>query len=264
MQRANLVDIDERAARWRQEGWDRHQAEAAPYTAAEARQERERYGQQLDDEGKWRIPVVEEEISVGTREVERGRVRIHSRVEERPVEESVQLREEHARVERHPVDRPATEADLAASRNETIEVTETAEEPVVRKRARVVEEVSVHKDVEEHTETVRDTVRRTEVDVEQVGAQAGTESRGFEAYMPVFRQHHTSTFADRGGAYKDYEPAYRYGYGLAMNSKYHGRDWKGLETDARRDWEARHTGTWDKYRDAIYYGWDKGRVRPQG
>ena len=264
MQRANLVDIDERAARWRQEGWDRSQAEAAPHTAAEGPQERERSGQQIDDEGKRRIPVVEEELAVGKREVERGRVRIHSRVEEQPVEETVRLREERARVERHPADRPATEADLAAARNETIEVTETAEEPVVRKRARVVEEVSVHKDVEEHAETVRDTVRRTDVDVEQVGEHAGTETRDFEAYMPAFRQHHTSTFADRGGAYKDYEPAYRYGYELAMNSKYRGTDWKALETEARRDWEARHKGTWDKYRDAIYYGWDQCRVRAKG
>jgi uncharacterized protein (TIGR02271 family) len=264
MQRANLVDIDARAAQWRQEGWDRYQPEAAPYTEAEVRQERERYGQQRADEGTRRIPVVEEELSVGKREVERGRVRIHSHMEERPVEESVQVREERVTVERHPVNRPATEADLTASQNETIEVTETAEEPVVRKRARVVEEVTVHKDVEEHTETVRDTVRRTDVDVEQVGAQSGTAARGFEAYTPAFRQHHTSTFADRGGVYKDYEPAYRYGYELSMNPQYRGRDWRGLESDARRDWEARRAGTWDQYRDAIYYGWDKSRVRPQG
>jgi uncharacterized protein (TIGR02271 family) len=264
MQRADLVDIDARAAQWRQEGWKRYQAEAAPYTVAEVRQERERYGQRLADEGTRKIPVVEEELAVGTREVERGRVRIHSYIEEQPVEESVRVREERVTVERHPVDRPATEADLAASHNETIEVTETAEVPVARKRARVVEEVTVGKDVEEHTETVRDTVRRTHVDVDHTEGRAGTEVRGFEAYTPTFQQHHTSTFADRGGVYKDYEPAYRYGYELAMNPQYRGRDWKGLETEARRDWEARRAGTWDRYRDAIYYGWDKCRTRSQG
>lgn len=261
LQRSNLVDIDERSARWRQEGWDRSQADAAPTTAAAQRQERERYGQQMTDDRASRIPVVEEDLTVGKREVERGRVRIHTHIEEKPVEESVRLREERVTVERHPVDRPATEADLTASGDETIEVTETAEEPVVSKRARVVEEVTVHKDVEEHTETVRDTVRRTDVDVEQVGEQPATATRGFETHVPAFRQHHASTFADRKEAYEEYEPAYRYGYELATHPQYRNRDWARVETDARRDWEARRAGTWDRYRDAIYYGWDKNRAR---
>ena len=70
----------------------------------------------------------------------------------------------------------------------------------MRKRARVVEEVSVRKEVAEHQETVRDTVRHTNVNVEQVGAQPVTEMRGFETYAPAFRQHYTSTFADRDEA----------------------------------------------------------------
>jgi uncharacterized protein (TIGR02271 family) len=85
------------------------------------------------------------------------------------VEESVQLREEHVRVQRNPVNRPASEADFNAFKEGTIELTETTEEPVVSKRARVVEEVVVGKDVTERTETVRDTVRKTDVEVEEVG-----------------------------------------------------------------------------------------------
>jgi uncharacterized protein (TIGR02271 family) len=114
--------------------------------------------------------VVEEELQVGKREVERGGVRVESRVEEKPVTEQVQLREERVHVERHPVDRPVTDADKAF-REGTLEVTERAEEPVVAKTARVVEEVVVGKQVEEHTETVRDTVRRTDVDVQEVNSQ---------------------------------------------------------------------------------------------
>ncbi|HEV2802921.1 MAG TPA: YsnF/AvaK domain-containing protein [Pyrinomonadaceae bacterium] len=117
--------------------------------------------------GETTIPVVEEELQVGKREVERGGVRVESRVEEKPVTEEVQLREERVHVERRPVDRPVTDAD-AAFREGTLEVTERAEEPVVSKTARVVEEVVVGKQVEEHTETVRDTVRRTDVDVQEV------------------------------------------------------------------------------------------------
>ena len=50
--------------------------------------------------------MVEEDISISKREVERGHVRIYSRVTEHPVEEAVRLREEKVTVERRPVDRP--------------------------------------------------------------------------------------------------------------------------------------------------------------
>jgi uncharacterized protein (TIGR02271 family) len=113
------------------------------------------------------IPVVEEELRVGKREVEKGGVRITNRVTETPVEEEVRLREEHINVERRPVDRPVSNADNAFQSG-AIEVTETAEEAVVAKNARVVEEVVVNKDVQERTETVRDTLHRTDVDVEPV------------------------------------------------------------------------------------------------
>ena len=126
-----------------------------------------------------RIPVIEENLVVGKREVERGRVRVFTRMEETPVEEEVRLREEHARVERHPVDRPATEADLRGfGDGETIEIRETTEEPVVTKTARVVEEVEVGTETSERTDTVRETVRHTQVDVEDVDTRDGGRSTG--------------------------------------------------------------------------------------
>jgi uncharacterized protein (TIGR02271 family) len=114
------------------------------------------------------VPVVEEELQVGKREVNRGAIRVYSHVTERPVEENVHLREEHVHVQRTPVNRPASEADFQAFKEGTIELTETAEEAVVSKQARVVEEVVIGKDVTERTETVRDNVRRTNVEVEEV------------------------------------------------------------------------------------------------
>jgi uncharacterized protein (TIGR02271 family) len=124
-------------------------------------------------EATQRIPVIQEEIAVGKRQVQRGAVRVYTRVQETPIEESVTLREEHARVERHSVDRVATEADLQAVRDgETIEIVETAEEPVVSKRARVVEEVEIGTGSTERTETVRDTVRRTDVEVDSSDSPA--------------------------------------------------------------------------------------------
>lgn len=115
------------------------------------------------------IPVVEEELAVGKRTVERGRIQVRSRVIERPVEESVRLREEHVDVERRRVDQPISGDDASALFQErTVEMRETAEEAVVAKEARVVEEVVVRKDVDEHVEHVHDTVRRTDVDVERI------------------------------------------------------------------------------------------------
>ena len=116
-------------------------------------------------EGEEAIPIVEEELSVGKRQVESGRVRVHSHVVETPVQEQVTLREEEVSVERRPVDRALTGTE-DAFRDRTIEAVERDEAAVVSKEARVTEEVVVKKDVDQRTETVSDTVRRTEVDVD--------------------------------------------------------------------------------------------------
>ena len=121
----------------------------------------------LAEGGEARIPVIEEELHVGKREVEGGGVRVRTRVVERPVEEAVRLREERVNVERRPVNRPVSEADLSAFREGTFELRERSEEAVVDKTARVVEEVAINKEVGERTETVRDTVRKTDVDVDE-------------------------------------------------------------------------------------------------
>jgi len=160
---ANTIDIDERSNQWRQSGW---QAPAATGYSQDRDMDRP-LGVTGDRGTSEAIPIVEENLVVGKREVNRGSVRVRSYVTERPVTEQVNLREEHVDIER----RPATGTDVPADafRERTIEVSETAEEAVVSKQARVVEEVVVRKDVDTHTETVSDTVRRTEVDVDRGG-----------------------------------------------------------------------------------------------
>ncbi len=125
----------------------------------------------LDQGDEAVIPVVEEELRVGKREVEQGGVRVTTRVEETPVQEQVTVRDETVHVDRRPVDRPVADADMATFQEGTFEVRERDEEVVVDKQARVVEEVTVRKDVEQRTETVEDTVRRTDVDIEQIGGR---------------------------------------------------------------------------------------------
>lgn len=124
------------------------------------------------------ISRVEEELRVGKREVESGGVRVRSRIVERPVEETLRLREEHVRVERNPVDRPLTDSDRNAFQDQDIELTERAEVPVVNKEARVVEEITISKDVDERTETIRDTVRNTEVDIDDIDSKTRRNDEG--------------------------------------------------------------------------------------
>jgi len=190
--RHNPVDIDERAAYYQSSGYTGYNDKAPAYTPEQIEAERRQYAsyrpqattataapaanlnttattgttRAVAEGDRVAVPIVEEQLAVGKREVERGRARIHTHVVERPVEESVTLREEHVTVERHPVNRPVDANTLNAFQEGTIEVTEHAEQAVVAKQARVVEEVVIGKEATQRTETVRDTVRRTEVDVD--------------------------------------------------------------------------------------------------
>lgn len=194
------------------------------------------------------IPVIQEELKVGKREVQRGGVRIYSRVIETPVNESVGLREEHVKVERNAVDRPLGADDISAFRETTIELRETAEEAVVEKTARVVEELVVGKEVSQRNEQISDTVRRTEVEVEQLAPQDET----------YFRGHWTSNFAGQGGTYDEYAPAYSYGSSMRNSEMYRNRPWDDVEGSLRTDWEARYPNSaWEKMKAAVRHGWER-------
>jgi uncharacterized protein (TIGR02271 family) len=227
---SGAIDIDERAASW---GFSDRST-----------------GRALDEGGERTIPVVEEELHVGKRAVQRGRVRVFNRVIEQPVEEQVNLREEHVRVDRRSANRPATEADLR-THDEVIEVTETAEEPVVEKRTRVVEEVVIGKESHQRTETIRDKVRRSEVEVENAG--------GYSDYDDDFRSHFKSRYGStRSARYETYAPAYQYGYRMASDDRYRGRKWDDVESTLRSDYERSNPNSaWEQVKDAVRHGWDK-------
>ena len=161
LKRHGAVDVEERASEWRKQGWQGRFDEKAEAAT-----------------GERTLPVTEEELVVGKRDVERGGVRIYSHVVEQPVSQSVDLEEEHVDVQRRPVDRPAS-GD--AFREQSFEVRERAEEPVVDKRARVVEEVTVGKTRGKKTRTVQDTVRKTDVRVERYnGPERRSSSTPYE------------------------------------------------------------------------------------
>jgi len=200
------------------------------------------------------IPVIREELEVGKRAVQRGAVRVHSNVTNKPVQEDVRLREERVRVDRHPVDRPASEADIAAADRDVIEVTETVEEPVINKKARVVEEVRLSKEVNERTETVRDNVRNSDVQVED-----SRRSSGGSSLSDDFRKDFTTRYGSEGNArYEEYEPAYKYGYQMASDPRYKGRRFDEVENDLRADYGRSYpNSTWERIKDSVRYGWDR-------
>jgi uncharacterized protein (TIGR02271 family) len=181
------VDLDERQQAWRAAGWAGQQAPSAAQTLADgtvvttaaasaptmaSAVPTGTVGEAAPTprtgvvEGEERIQLGEERLRVGKRSAESGRVRVRSYVVETPVEEQVTLRDESVSVERRTVDRAPTAADQALFGERVIEATETDEEAVVSKTAHVTGEVVVSKTAEDHVKTVHDTVRRTEVEIE--------------------------------------------------------------------------------------------------
>ncbi|HEX2558675.1 YsnF/AvaK domain-containing protein, partial [Phenylobacterium sp.] len=177
LESSGAIDLDQREQEWRAAGWsggadlsadtgaaaynDGSQTQSSGFTGQAQRTETLQAGEEV------RVPITEEQLRVGKREVERGGVRVRSYVVETPVHEQVGLREEHVSIERHPVNQTVGRGSADELFEErSFEVTERAEEAVVDKQAIVREELTVRKDVEEHVENIDDTVRHTEVDVQ--------------------------------------------------------------------------------------------------
>jgi uncharacterized protein (TIGR02271 family) len=219
-------------------------------------------GEQLNEQRSTAIPVVQEELQVGKREVQRGGVRVFSRVVETPVNESVNLREEHVNVERRPVDQPISGSDASAFKEQSIEMREKAEEAVVQKSARVVEEVVVGKEVSQRQENIQDTVRHTEVQVENLGSdRTSMRASSLGDNDSYFRNDWQTNYSSLGGSYDDYAPAYQYGSQMRSDTRYQNRNWDDVESDLRSDWDTRYGGsgssTWEKMKAAVRRGWDK-------
>ena len=161
LESSNAVDFDRTQEAWRGEGWAGAPATGVggSTTPAPARND-------TGGEAEEVIPVVEEQLRVGKREVERGGVRVRSYIVETPVHDSIGLREEHVSIERRPVDRHVTDADAAAFKDRDISMTERAEEAVIAKDAVVREEIVVRKDTTERTQEIDEKLRRTEVEVD--------------------------------------------------------------------------------------------------
>jgi uncharacterized protein (TIGR02271 family) len=120
----------------------------------------------LGDVKKEVLRLAEEQLEVGKRKVESGKTRVRRYVTAREVEEKVNLTEVHAEVLRKAVNQPV--ADDWDWSDSTIEVVETREEAVVSKTAHVAEEIRLRTEETEHTETIKETVRKQHAEVEHL------------------------------------------------------------------------------------------------
>jgi len=118
-------------------------------------------GRDLDTENT--VTRSEEELQVGKRDVESGRVRLRKWVETEPVQTEVELQRETVRVEREPINEVVSNAEIGEAE---IEVPLHVEEAVVEKQVVAKERVSLDKEVETETQAVQDEVRKERVEIE--------------------------------------------------------------------------------------------------
>jgi hypothetical protein len=117
--------------------------------------------------------------------------------------------------------------------------------------------VRINKEASQRQQTVKDTVRRTEVNVENLGEQSAKGTVASDINED-FRSHFTSHYGATGGTYDTYAPAYRYGYDAASDPRYRGKSFTEVESDLRSDYARRYpNSTWEKIKDSVRYGWDK-------
>jgi stress response protein YsnF len=131
-------------------------------------------GRQMPGEEVLRL--AEEQFDVGKRVISDGATRIRRFVTVTPVEAQVTLHEEHTRVIRRASTDPNFLRDVDWT-DKTIEVAETAEEPVVTKSVHIAEEVVIRKEGTDTVKTVRDAIRRQQVEVEKVPGGTATNKR---------------------------------------------------------------------------------------
>ncbi len=215
MNRHDPVDIDERSAHWRTQGWSGYDETAPMFTDSEIEKDRSLFGQARETADAGSVPVAGEEVEAGQRDVQRGGVRVYQRQRD------------------------------------------TTEEPAVPEAIRATEDLS------QQTTGIKDTLRATAVEVEQLGATDNMRSGDYadtamSSEDSDYRMHWQNAYGQAGGRYEDYDAAYRYGSTMAGSERYKNYRWEDAEPTMRSEWESSHPeSAWDKVKDAVRYGVEK-------
>lgn len=80
----------------------------------------------------------------------------------------------------------------------------------------------------------------------------------YDTYRAGFQNHYLETNNGAGAAFDHYEPAYQYGYNLAIDPAYNTRDWTEMEPEVRKYYETEYADAqlpWERYREAVRHAW---------
>jgi len=118
------------------------------------------------------LPVMEEEVLIGKRQVETGKVRIQKVVQEKQEWVDLPLLREAIEIKRVPINRPVDSPVAVRKEGETIIVSLLEEVLVVQKQLVLKEEVHITTQRSEYHQPEQVTLRREEVIVEPVEAES--------------------------------------------------------------------------------------------
>ena len=209
-----------------------------------------------------RVELREEQLRARTEQVPAGEVRVEKDVVTERQEMDVPVTHEEVVVERRPVEggRPAG-GDIREGQE--IRVPVSQERVQVEKEPVVTEEVTVGKQEVTETQRVGSEVRREEPRVEREGdvRVSGTTGTnlGWSDVSSQYRQQWQSRSGSAGGRWEEYEPGYRYGYEMANDPRYQGRDFNDVEADLRggySSWSQRSgyqsdPSAWDRIKEGV-------------
>jgi hypothetical protein len=108
------------------------------------------------------------------------------------------------------------------------------------------------------------STQRTTDSVAGGTAQEQAVFNAFTKQEPEFRKHYDDHYVQSGYAYNQFRPAYQHGFELGFDPHYRDMDWPGIEREARRRWNESRMGLWDRYHEAVRYGWERGVVAARG
>lgn len=210
------------------------------------------------------VPLAEERLAVGTRQVQVGEVVIDKRVVEEQVMVPVIVRREEIEIIHRAPGEPREEID-DPSVVEIIRIPLRGEEPVITTQAVVTSEVIVSRSERAEEQVITRTVRSTDVSVEERFDEAYAQSR------PAFREHFASrqgglTAADsvreRARTFADAEPNYRVGFRAGHEGRYAGRTFEEVEPELRSSIEPaeRDPGMFDQIREEVRAGFARART----
>lgn len=233
------------------------------------------YGQMDQNTGRAKtademhVQLREETLTPVKQAVQAGEVQINKVVHEKQEQVPVTLRHEEVVIERHAVDRPATDKDMNDMTDQTISVPVYEERAELQKQTRVTEEVSIGKRAQEQQETLTGTTHHEHLEVNETGnvqvsgdaGKMGTAktTQSWSEVMPTYRSHWQQSHSTGGGTWEDAEPSYRYGYEMRNDPRYQGRSYQDAESDLKQGWGQTQGGAktaWDKVSQNVRDAWN--------